>query len=884
MKFDPSVSATTRFFANLVGARIQRQASWVSECACWVSLYFVASFAVPAFLFNCNTFIYFCRMLYPVEEIIPSLKASLASNKIVILQAPPGAGKSTIVPLRLADEPWLAGKKIMMLEPRRLAARSVAMRMSELNGDRIGEKIGYRVRFESKVSAATQIEVVTEGILTRMIQNDNALEDTGLIIFDEFHERNLQGDLALVLSLQLQQLLREDIRILIMSATLDSEKLSQTLRAPVVTSLGRQFPVAVNYLTQPDDSQIHLQMSRAIKKALRENEGDILAFLPGAGEITRTAEILQNDITEALIFPLFGDLPFSKQQEAILPHPSGRRKVVLTTSIAETSLTIEGIKVVIDSGLARVPRFDPRSGLSRLETIRVTLDAADQRAGRAGRLGPGVCYRLWTQGIHGSLVPNRKPEILEADLAPLMLELYQWGVKNIRELTWLTPPPEGSVNQAKELLRQLEAVKNDAITLKGREMLTLPTHPRIAHMLLEAKEDKLIALAADVAALLEERDPLPRESGADLGLRISALRKWRAGERVNAERSVLERVEKLAQQWRRILKANVDNSTVDDSLIGGLVMLAYPERIARQVEKDGERYKLVNGRNAKLPSNDPLTREQWIAISTLDAGMGEAKIFSAAPINYKDLFHRAVEEQSLRWDDERGMVVGTNDKKIGSLVLESKPLQSIDHEKRTGVLCSMIREKGLHVLGWDETLQNWQARVSSLLKWRPEDGWPDVSEQALLDSLESWLGPFLSGIGKLTELQKLNAGEILNSILSWEQQNKLDVLVPTRIEVPSDSMIKVNYFADGSAPTMEVRLQEVFGMLETPKVNEGRMKIVMHLLSPGFKPVQVTQDLRSFWQNTYAEVRKELRTRYPKHSWPEDPWTAKAVRGAKRRA
>lgn len=807
----------------------------------------------------------------------------MAANRIVILQAPPGAGKSTIVPLRLKDEPWLKQKKIVMLEPRRLAARSVAMRMSELTGDKIGESVGYRVRFETKVSAVTRIEVVTEGILTRMIQIDNALEDVGLIIFDEFHERNLQGDLALVLSLQMQQLLRDDLRILIMSATLDSEKLSQRLSAPVITSQGRQYPVNIHYLTQPDDAQIHIQMARGVKKALRENEGDILAFLPGAGEIARTAELLEKDVSGVMVLPLFGDLPFAKQQEAILPHPSGVRKVVLTTSIAETSLTIEGIKVVIDSGLSRVPRFDPRSGLSRLETVRVTLDAADQRAGRAGRLGPGVCYRLWTQGIHAGLAAQRKPEILEADLAPLLLELYQWGIKNIRELTWLTAPPEGSVSQARELLGQLEAIRDNAITPKGRDMLSLPTHPRIAHMLLEAKGNQQISLAADVAALLEERDPLPRDSGADLSLRIAVLRKWRAGERVNSERSVLERIEKLAQQWRKILKAPVDNAMVDDTLIGNFVMLAYPERIARQVERDSERYKLVNGRNARLPTNDALSRETWIAISALDAGMGEAKIFSAAPLNYRVLFEHAIEEQALRWDEERQMVVGAVERKIGTLVLESKPLHKVDEQKRIQVLCSMIREKGIRVLGWDETLLPWQARVLSVRKWRPKENWPDVSEEGLLSSLEDWLAPFLNGIGKLSEIQKLNAAEILNAVLSWEQQNKLDAVAPSKIQVPSDSMIRVNYSVTGDAPTMEVRLQEVFGMLETPKVNEGKVKIVMHLLSPGFKPVQVTQDLRSFWQNTYAEVRKELRTRYPKHSWPEDPWTAKAVRGAKRR-
>jgi ATP-dependent helicase HrpB len=832
--------------------------------------------------FKAPRFSYFCRMPYPVEESIDPLRLALNSNTRVILQAPPGAGKSTIVPLRLKNEPWLKEKKIIMLEPRRLAARSVAMRMSELNGDKIGESIGYRVRFESKVSSKTQIEVVTEGILTRMIQSDNALEDTGLIIFDEFHERNLQGDLALVLSLQMQQLLREDLRILIMSATLDAEKLSQALNAPIITSQGRQYPVSINYLSQPDDSYIQLQMSRVIKKAFRENEGDILAFLPGAGEITRTAELLATDLPGAIVYPLFGDLPFAKQQEAILPNSSGLRKIILTTSIAETSLTIEGIKVVVDSGLSRVPRFDPRSGLSRLETVRVTLDAADQRAGRAGRLTSGICYRLWTQGIHASLVANRKPEILEADLAPLVLELYQWGIKDPAELNWLTAPPDGSVNQARELLIQLDAVKDNVITPKGRAMLTLPTHPRIAHMLLDAKEG--LSLATDVAALLEERDPLPRDSGADLGLRISMLRKWRAGERVSAERSVLEKIEKLAAQWRRIMKAPLDNASIDDSKIGKLILLAYPERLARQVDKNSERFRLVNGRNAKLPTNDALTREQWIAISSLDGGFGEAKIFAAAPVDIRDLREQAVEEQTVRWDEAREMVAATIDKKVGALILESKPSNKIDELKRVEVLCSMIRDKGLRILDWGEVLERWQSRVLSIRKWRPEENWPDVSEHALLESLEDWLGPFIISVGKLFELQKLNASEILNTILPWEKQSKLEALAPSTIQVPSDSWIKVNYSIEGNPPTLEVRLQEVFGLLETPSVNDGKTKIVMHLLSPGYKPVQVTQDLRSFWQNTYAEVRQELRFRYPKHSWPDDPWTAKAVRGAKRRS
>ncbi len=778
-----------------------------------------------------------------------------------------------------------------MLEPRRLAARSVAERMATQLGELVGEQIGYRVRFDTKVSSKTKVEVVTEGILTRMIQSDNSLEEAGLLIFDEFHERSIHADLALALSLQMQQVLRDDLRILIMSATLDADQLSIKLgNAPIVTSLGRQFPVAIQYSQQQeaDHHTIAARTTTAIRKAMVEQQGDILVFLPGSGEIRRVEDALQEIAIGAIVYPLYGDLPFNKQQEAILPRKDGARKIVLATSIAETSLTIEGVKIVIDSGMSRVPRFDTRSGLTRLETIRVTKDAADQRAGRAGRLGPGICYRLWTSGIHQSLQDQRKPEILEADLAPLMLELAQWGVKNINELTWMTSPPPGAVGQARELLTQLEAIDDGGITQRGKEMLKIPTHPRIAHLLLEATAMKVnsfdpVALACDIAALLEEKDPLPKDSGADFSLRIISLRRSRSGERTAGERGVFQRIEKLASNYRRIFKAKEDNTIVPDSEVGALLMAAYPERVALQQGKHNERYKLANGRMAKLPTNDSLTRESLICVAQLDAGGGEGKIFLAAPLDQDDLIKHARESHTVKWDDDRGMVVAAIEKRIGTLVVESKAVSKIPDEKRIAVLLKMIREKGIRVVGDAEVRAKIQSRILCLRAWRKDEPWPDVSDTTLLDSLEEWLVPFLTNVSKQSELEKLDIRAILISLVPWDLQSKLDHLVPEKLQVPSGSMIAVHYEDDGRAPVMEVRLQEMFGLTETPTVNEGRTKLLLHLLSPGYKPVQVTQDLHSFWQTTYHEVRKELRMRYPRHHWPEDPWTAEAVRGAKRR-
>jgi ATP-dependent helicase HrpB len=823
-------------------------------------------------------------MVYPVEEVVLELKSRLKDNKAVILQAPPGAGKSTIVPLAILNEPWLVGKKIIMLQPRRLAARSVAARMADLLKEKIGETVGYRIRFENVIGKNTRIEVVTEGILTRMLQNDNSLEGVGLVIFDEFHERSLHADLALALCLQSQQLLRDDLRILIMSATLDGEKISSAIEnAPIVSSLGKQFPVEIKYETVPKDESIVVSASRSIKKALKEQSGDILVFLPGAGEIRRTQEILETDNLSATIFPLYGDMAFQKQQEALMPNSQRLRKIVLATSIAETSLTIEGITTVIDCGYSRVPKFDPRSGLTKLETVKVTRDAADQRAGRAGRLGPGVCYRLWAQATHQHLQAARQPEILEADLALMMLELFSWGAE-VSELNWITPPPSGAVNQATELLDELGAIEKNKITSRGKEMLRLPTHPRIAHMLLSANSEREKLLAIDIASLIEERDPLPKESGADLSLRIELLRKWRSGERVNADRNLFERIEKNASAWRKIFNLKTDNSIFSDTDVGKLLMEAYPERIAKQIEKFSSRYKLANGRMGKLQDHDGLLQKSWLVIAAMDMGVNEGKIFSAVAVDEEDLLNHAKEKESVAWDEERGMIAASSEKRIGVLALSSKPIRQIDETLRIKTLCEALREEGLKLLGWDEDQHQWQARVMSLRKWRPDEPWPDVNDQTLLNAADTWLAPYLIQVNKRADFQRLDLNEILIGMLPWDLQQQFNKLAPLRLEVPTGSMIALEYSDDGSAPIMKVRLQEVFGLLETPSINQGRQKIILHLLSPGYKPVQVTQDLKSFWQTTYHEVRKELRMRYPKHHWPEDPWTAQAVRGIKRKS
>ena len=819
----------------------------------------------------------------PIIEIIPDLKKGLAEHNTLILQAAPGAGKSTYLPLQLLNEPWLAGKKIILLEPRRLAAKTVASRLAFQLNEEVGETVGYKIRFENKISKSTRLEILTEGILTRMLQEDGALENIGLVIFDEFHERSLHADLALALTREIQTILRPDLRILIMSATIDGEKLSSVLNnAPIITSKGRQHPIKFNYEGADEKIPLHLQMARVIKKAMNENSGDILAFFPGAGEIARTAEILEREKINAKIFPLFGDMPIHLQQEAILPAKNGERKIVLATSLAETSLTIEGVNIVVDCGFSRVPKFDTRSGLTRLETIRVTKDSADQRAGRAGRLGPGICYRLWTEGFNHHLVPHRSAEILDADLAPLVLELSNWGTEEINSLTWLSPPPAGTVMQAKELLEQLGALEKNKISIRGKEMLRLPTHPRIAHLLIEGRKSKQHSLACDIAALLEERDPLPKEAGADLVLRIEMLRKFRRKEFVNADKKRLERIERIAQQWRKLIGTEIENSNPNHEEVGKLIAAAYPERIGK-METQG-RFRLANGRMAKLEDGDSLINEKWLAISNLDGGTSkDGKIYIAAPLNPKDISYLASEKKTIEWDDKKGELIAKIEKRVGEIILESKAIKNISDEEKIEILIDAVRKNGMELLDWKEEVTDWLARIECAKKWNESGNWPTVNREYLLSNAMEWLAPYLSQVKRKEDFKKLDLLTILSSTLSYEQQHRLEKLVPEKIIVPSGSFIRIQYNADGNFPVLAVRLQELFGMLETPTVCDGKIKLMMHLLSPAYRPVQVTQDLMSFWQNTYPEVRKELRMRYPRHSWPEDPFTAIAIRGAKKR-
>lgn len=815
----------------------------------------------------------------PVNVVIPEIRNVLTKENTLIVSAPPGAGKSTLLPLALMDEPWLNSKKIIMLEPRRLAARTITMRMASLLGEDVGQSIGYRIRFDNKVSRHTRIEVVTEGILTRMLQNDNALEETGMVIFDEFHERSLFADIALVLSRETQQILRPDLRLMVMSATLNMPQLKQRLKAPVVQSSGKQYPVDVVHTGDRDMMVIPENVASVISAAVKNDKGDILAFLPGEGEIRRCEEILKNNLKGVSIHPLYGQLPPKAQLAAILPHPMGQRKVVLATSIAETSLTIEGVSIVVDSGYGRTMRFDPGTGLSRLTTIEITLDAANQRAGRAGRLGPGKCYRLWTLADEHRMQEHRVPEIEESDLAFMMLDMALWGIDDVYSLNWPTPPPQSHVREALETLHQLEALQNNKITPHGKAMAALPCHPRIAHMLLMAKVSGHLSLAADLAAILEERDPMPRETGIDINLRIEELRRQRREKRNNKR---WNQIIKVAAYYHKMLDSQPDNGSFDPFDTGLLLVHAYPGRIASARPGNEARFQLSNGSYAMASHKDDLAHEPWLAIAHLDARGGMGKIFLAAPLNPRDLEPMLKTSSTITWDTRKGGLVASQDLRIGSLVLQSKPLASPDPQLVINAICEAIRKEGENLLDFNKEVELWQSRVLSLRHWRPDENWPDVSTAALLRTCQEWLAPYLTYIKRNEDLKKLDLLSALHFHLDMDKQTALDRLAPKRIKVPGGSNIKLSYQADGSAPVLAVRLQEMFGLAETPRVNDGKTPVLLHLLSPGFKPVQVTSDLRSFWNHTYYEVRKELKNRYPKHVWPDNPWEEEAVRGTKR--
>lgn len=816
----------------------------------------------------------------PVAEIIPQVINHLSGEHSLIIQAPPGAGKSTLLPLALLDQPWLEGKKIIMLEPRRLATKSIAERMSSMLGENLGETIGYRIRFESAISAKTKIEVITEGILTRMMHSDNALENVGLVIFDEFHERNLHSEVALALCREIQQVLRPDLRILLMSATIDADQLSSLLGAKVIQSQGRQYPVEVNYLNEVDEFAIGEDSARQIIPLTKKHDGDFLVFLPGQGEIKKAEEILKRALPDTVVLPLFGQLSPAEQNRAILPHPSGKRKIVLSTDIAETSLTIEGIKIVVDSGFAKSNRFDARSGLSRLVLHRISKDSADQRSGRAGRLTAGHSYRLWTKSTQAQLAEYRVPELMEADLTALVLDMKAWGKQEIRSMTWLTPPPAGTLALAEKTLEAIDAVVDGNLTEHGKEIHQVPSHPRIAHMLIFAKRMNQLGLATDIAAVLEERDPLPQDSGVDLNLRIEALRRFRS-RGVNMAR--IKKIEKVAAQYRRMFGIQPENDPVDPWQTGLLLAYAYPERIAAARPGNNAQFQLSNGKIAQIGHRDDLAHESWLAVAHVDAREGLGKIWMAAPLNPKDLAPMLKTREVLEWDRKKGGLIALSEIRIGAIILGTRPLQKFDKGSAKAAILEAITEDGEMLLDFSEKVEQLIYRIQSLKSWNSDQEWPFWTMESLCLNAKDWLEPYLENISKNEDLKKLDLHSILLHSLTFEQQNLLNELAPTHLNVPSGSQILIEYKSEGDTPLLSVRLQELFGLLETPKVDAGKIPVLIELLSPGYKPVQLTQDLKSFWANGYFEVKKELKRRYPKHEWPEDPISAEAVRGVKRK-
>ena len=831
----------------------------------------------------------------PVAEAVPRVTAALAAPGAAVLEAPPGTGKTTLVPLKLLDAPWLARERIVMLEPRRLAARAAARRMATMLGERVGETVGYRTRLDTKVGPRTRLEVVTEGTLVRALQDKAALEGVGLVIFDEFHERSLDADLGLALTLEARRVLRPDLRLLVMSATLDGIAVAKLLGdAPVIASPGRMFPVETRHLDRPSPDRIEDGIVRTIRQALERETGSMLAFLPGVREIRRVARRLQELALgpEVHVTPLYGDLPQAAQDAAIERALQGTRKIVLATSIAETSLTIDGVRVVIDSGLMRRARFDPRTGMTRLVTERVSQAAAEQRRGRAGRLEPGTCYRLWPEHEQALLVPVTPPEILEADLAPLALELARWGAVDPGTLSWLDPPPAAAYAQANNLLRELDAIdRGGRLTRHGRMMATLGFHPRLSHMMLRAREMGLGALACDVAALLTERDVLRAGPGGrhcELRLRLELLHEPTATRQpppgLTLDRGSLERAKEQARQWRRQIGAAEDGSHARTEA-GPIVALAYPDRIAQRRGAKAGSFRLANGSGAVIDPADPLASEEFLAVAELDGDPRNARIFLGAPISRYEIetaFADHIERANLvAWDAREEAVLARRQERLGALILRDDPLPDAPPAAVQAALLQGLCELGLGALPWTREARTLRDRIRFVRRIEESDR-PDLSDAALLARLGEWLGPFLTGITRRTQLGRLDLAAALKAMLSWEQRRRLDRLAPTHVEVPSGSRVPIDY-GGGETPVLAVRLQELFGLGKTPSVGGGRAPLLLHLLSPAGRPLQVTRDLRGFWTTGYASVRAEMRGRYPKHAWPENPLTAPPTTRAKRR-
>ena len=805
----------------------------------------------------------------PAFAIAGEVNRMLETHPRLIVTAPPGAGKSTVLPLTIL--PKQKGK-ILMLEPRRVAARQIAERMAWLLGETVGQTVGYRIRFETKISAKTRIEVLTEGILTRMLIEDPGLEGVSAVIFDEFHERSLSCDEALALTRQSQQLLREDLRILLMSATLDTAELARALDAPVIESRGKLFPVEIRH-AQRDSEDCVADVVRTVREAHAAHEGDILAFLPGEAEIRRSAELLDGSLGTTRVFPLYGLLSNQEQRLAIAPSAPGERKVVLATPIAETSLTIEGVRVVVDSGLCRKAVVDARTGLSRLETVRVSLDMATQRSGRAGRVAPGVCYRLWTPATETRLAPIRTPEILEADLSGLFLDLAAWGGAD--DLPWLTPPPVKSKAQAIELLQNLGALDEDGrITPHGRALSRFPCHPRLAQMLLSGN-----ALAPDLAALLEEKDPLPDTAEAGLDLRLNALRRARAA----GGGGRWSRLLKTAAQYRTMAKTEEDNRPVNPYEAGALVASAFPERVGRTWPEGVGQFLLASGDKVAVEASDALTASEWIAVAAMNAKPGGVgRIFLAAPVAPEDLRALARTRDRVFWDAKAGAVVARRERRIGTLILDTKESADIPRSEVDRLLAEAAHKDGRSMFDWSDQVATLQRRIAAVASWRPSLELPPVDTDSVLAAAGRWGPVYWGKATSAADLRKVDLCEVIWSLLSYEQRVAVERLAPSHLEVPTGSRIALDYRQGADVPVLRVRLQECFGLLDTPRVDDGRRPVLMELLSPGYKSVQLTSDLRSFWADTYFEVRKELRRRYPKHAWPDNPLEAEPTRRTKR--
>lgn len=809
----------------------------------------------------------------PAYSIAEEVNEALGNHSSVVITAPPGAGKSTVLPLTILK--GFKGKGII-LEPRRLAARQIAERMASLLDESVGETVGYRMRFETKVSPRTRLEVITEGILTRMLVSDPTLDGVDFVIFDEFHERSLASDTALALVREAQNMIRPDLKIIIMSATIDASSICSALSAKLIESEGRMFPVTPIYVTPERDIPTTDEVARLIIRAQREQDSDILVFLPGEAEIRRVAEALPNDST---IMPLYSRLTPSEQRAAIAPSPDGSRKTVLATSIAETSLTIEGIRVVIDSGLCRTMIFDKRNGMSHLETVRISRDMATQRMGRAGRLSEGVCYRMWAQSAEHGMQECRRPEILDADLSSLVLDITAWGANDIEALPWLTLPPRGNVYQAQALLESLGAIRNGSITELGKRMSRIPCHPRISRILVA--DDNLKSLACDIAAMLEEKDPLSHlTDDSDIFTRITELRRARA----NRNLGHWSRIARISSEYCRMAHCNEDNSVPSQDEIGTLLALAYPERVGMALSTPGH-FRLSSGDNAIVDINDTLSASKWIAVASLNAASG--RIFLASPISKEALLPLAYDHKTVQWDVKNERIIAQRQKRIGNLAIDSQDIQSPDRGQIIEAVCKAVAKSGVSLLDFSDSVAALQRRIEAVKNWHPELSLPDTSTEHLLATADEWLPFYLeqvSGTIDKKTLRSLDLSAIILGMLTYEQQLSLDRLAPTHITVPTGSRIRIDYRQGAEAPVVSVRLQECFGLTDTPTVNDGKQPLLMELLSPGFKPVQLTKDLRSFWQETYFEVRKELRRRYPKHSWPDDPLTAPATRTIQRTA